>query len=80
MKTYSVHFIDRANFVFALEELLSFNDGEAVLEIRERLLPPYCAAFELWRGEHLVYRGMVRRPIPAARTIADISQPVQVPV
>ncbi|HEX4507526.1 MAG TPA: hypothetical protein VH722_17490 [Alphaproteobacteria bacterium] len=67
MKNYSVHFIDRRNFVFALEELLSFNDGEAILEIKERRLPPYCAGFEVWRGEHLVYRGAMR-PQPAQAT------------
>ena len=50
MNNYSAHFFDRQNFVFALEELLSLNDAEAIVEIRERSLPRYCAGFELWRG------------------------------
>jgi len=65
MNNYCVHFIDRKNFVFALEELLSFSDAEAIVEIREHALPPYCAGFELWRGERLVFRGAMRPSIPA---------------
>jgi hypothetical protein len=76
MNDYYVHFIDRKNFVFALEELLSFNDAEAILEIRERRLPPYCAGFELWRGERLVYRGVVKPPA-AGRTVPAAPEPLQ---
>jgi len=75
MNSYSAHFFDRKNFVFALEDLLSFNDAEAIVEIRERRLPPYCAGFELWRGERLVYRGTMKPPVPAGLAIADAPQP-----
>jgi len=74
MNNYSAHFFDRKNFVFALEELLSFNDAEAIMEIRERTLPPYCAGFELWRGERLVYRGTVK---PAVCIDPAVSRPLQ---
>lgn len=74
MNNYCVHFIDRKNFVFALEELLSFNDAEAIVEIRERVLPPYCAGFELWRGERLVFRGAMK---PSMRANPDAAQPAR---
>jgi hypothetical protein len=77
MYNYRVHFIDRKNFVFALEELLSFNDAEAIVEIRERSLPPYCAGFEVWRGERLVYRGAMKPRTPAAPNVPDMLRPAQ---
>jgi len=69
--TYSVHFIDRKNFVFALEELPSLNDVEAIQDICEHRLPAYCAGFELWRGERLVYRAALPRHKPTDPDAAD---------
>jgi len=82
MNDYSVHFFDRKNFVFALEQLLSFSDAEAITEIREQQLPPYCAGFELWRGERLVYRGVMSHPqstvlgLPDTLRLPEALQPV----
>ena len=75
MNNYSVHFFDRKNFVFALEEVLGFSDAEAIMEIREQQLPPYCAGFELWRGERLVYRGVMSCPQRAVLGLPDTLRP-----
>ena len=83
MNNYSAHFFDRKNFVFAVEALLSVSDAEAIVEIRERQLPRYCAGFELWRGERLLYRGVVPQPARAGWFIPDLQpacEPLQAAV
>jgi hypothetical protein len=74
-----VHFIDRKNFVFALEELPSLNDVEAIQDICEHRLPPYCAGFELWRGERLIYRAALPRLKPIDQDTAG-RRPVREPL
>ena len=66
MKRYSVHFIDRQNYVFACEEILSFSDADAIIEIQERPVPGFCKSFEIWRLDTLIFRGSImNRRMPA---------------
>ena len=60
LNSYSVHFIDRRNFVFALEQVASSTDAGVIAKARELKLPPYAAGFKVWLEERLVYRGALR--------------------
>ena len=64
MNNYSVHFIDRRNFVFALEQVECGTDAGVIVKAREHKLPPYAAGFEVWREERLVYRGVLAATHP----------------
>jgi hypothetical protein len=61
MNHYSVHFVDRGNYVFALEQLDSSDDPGAIAKATSRPLPPFGAGFEVWRDERLIYRAVTRR-------------------
>jgi hypothetical protein len=60
LNSYSVHFIDRRNFVFALKQVKCSTDAGVILKAREHKLPPYAAGIEVWREERLVYRGALQ--------------------
>jgi hypothetical protein len=78
MNNYSVHFIDRRNFVFALKQVESSTDAAVIAKAREDKLPPYAAGFEVWREERLVYRGALRPPAANRDPLAATHQPEMV--
>jgi len=76
MNNYSVHFIDRRNFVFALEQVKCSTDAGVIARVRDHKLPPYAAGFEIWREERLVYRGALR-PAPVNRDVLTATLPLE---
>ena len=59
MGKYSLHFIDRRDFVFALEQVESNTDVGAIAEARKRPQPTYAAGFEVWRDDRLIFRAVL---------------------
>jgi hypothetical protein len=71
MNKYSLHFIDRNDFVFALDQIESTTDSGAIVTARARPQPTFAAGFEVWREERLIYRAVLcprrtRRDSPPA--------------
>ena len=58
MGKYSLHFIDRRDFVFALEQVESNTDVGAIAKARQQPQPTYAAGFEVWREDRLIYRAV----------------------
>ena len=59
MTSYLVYFLDRADYVFAVEELDGWDDAEAVRQSRARDVPRFSNGFELWRGDRLIHKEII---------------------